>query len=277
MKKPLISILIDIGGTYIRIGVDQECNNPLNIIKTPIAKADLLNVLEKEIKKVLVEKDIKETQIFISCPGLINKKGEIQKTLYVPLTGVKLADEISRRLGSKVLVVNDANIQALGCYEENSLLYMNIGTAIGGAYVIDNRLFLGGDGFACEFGHVFIGTKDCCICGRTGCLDTVASGLCFEKKFGDKWWENKDNFNIREQIKIAGRAVGEALAQVSILFNPEEICVTGRVSTFSEFQEYTRTKFYENSWYDIPIRFKDDSWKNVYLGFKKIIEGECIL
>lgn len=277
MVNSTINILVDVGGTYIRIGVDEKDSKPLVVVRTPILKQDLLNLLEKEIHKIIKGRGIRKTKIFISCPGLIDKNGNIQKTLYTPLTGVNLSEEIRQRMGRETIVVNDANIQALGCYRKKNLLYMNIGTAIGGAYICDDRIFSGSNGFACEFGHIFVGGKKRCACGRIGCLDTIASGQSFVNKFGDQWWKNKNSYAIQEQIKVTGEAIGDALIQLSILYDPEEICITGKISEFTLFQRYVRQKFYSESWYNIPVIFRNDSWENVYLGFKKIIKGECIL
>ena len=271
------NVLVDIGGTHIRIGIGEDVHQPFSVLKTPSDREELLNLLQAEITRIIKERNIDATKIYISCPGLVDKHGKINKILYVSLEGVNLVDEIARRMGKEAIVINDANIQGLGCYNKNSLLYMNIGTAIGGSFVCDNRLFLGNDGFSCEFGHVFIGNEQVCNCGRVGCLDTVASGWCFVEKFGENWWNRADDSDIQEQLKIAGRAVGDALAQISILFNPKEICVTGRVSIYGIFKENVREEYYNKSWYNIPIIFKKDSWQNVYFGFKKIIKGEYVI
>ena len=270
-------ILIDIGCTNIRIGLlGKEIQSPCVIIKTPIQKEELLSVLEDKISEIAKMKRLKNSIVAISCPGLINSKGIVKKSLYVPLTGVNLAQEIETKTSIKTIVLNDAKVQALGRYNSKNLLYMNIGTAIGGAYVFKNQLFLGADGYACEFGHIFIGNDLKCVCGRRGCLDTIASGKSFISEFGEGWWKKAEDIKIKQKIEAAGYSVGKALAQASILFNPKEICVTGNICSFAIFQNCVKKQFDKDSWYEIPILFSNNSWENVYLGLKKIIK-ECMI
>lgn len=271
------SILVDIGGTNIRIGLLGEgIQSPCITIRTPIQKEEMLSILEDKINEIAKIKRLKNTIVVISCPGLINQKGIIKKALYVPLSGVNLAQEIEAKTNMKTIVLNDAKVQALGCYNSEDLLYMNIGTAIGGAYVFKNQLFLGSDGYACEFGHIFIGNNLKCVCGRRGCLDTVASGKSFISEFGEGWWKKVEDIKIKQKIEVAGYSVGKALAQASILFNPKEIYVTGNICTFAIFQDCVKKQFDKDSWYEIPIVFRNNSWKNVYLGLRKIIK-ECVI
>lgn len=277
MEKVDDAILVDIGGTNIRISVlNDSSKSPLLVLKTPKQQKRVLDTLGGAINEIVKMKELKIKMIAISCPGLINKNRIVQKALYVPLGGVNLAQEIELRTGLKTLVINDAKVQAMGCYNKKALLYMNIGTAIGGAYVFEKKLFLGADGYACEFGHIFIGTNIKCACGRIGCLDTVASGKCFVDEFGEGWWKRATDIGIEKKIEAAGCAVGNALAQACIMFNPKEICVAGNICNFDIFQYSVKQEFEENSWYDIPIIFKNNSWENTYCGLKKIIK-ECVV
>ena len=56
------------------------------------------------------------------------------------------------------------------------MFYVTIGTGIGGALILDGRLWRGASGFAGEFGHITIDPEGIeCACGNIGCLETVAS------------------------------------------------------------------------------------------------------
>ena len=85
--------------------------------------------------------------------------------------------------GLRVEIENDANAAAYGEYEAGAgrgardMFYVTIGDGIGGAIILDGKLWTGASGFAGEFGHTTIDTEGIeCECGNTGCLETVASG-----------------------------------------------------------------------------------------------------
>ncbi|MDV3220530.1 ROK family protein, partial [Intrasporangium sp.] len=54
--------------------------------------------------------------------------------------------------------------------------YLNLGTGLAAAVVLDGRLVRGAAGAAGEIGHLPVGGATPCRCGQTGCLETVASG-----------------------------------------------------------------------------------------------------
>ena len=84
--------------------------------------------------------------------------------------------------GLRVELENDANAAAYGEYKigagrgSRDLFYITIGEGIGGAIILDGKLWTGASGFAGEVGHITIDTEGAeCECGNTGCLETVAS------------------------------------------------------------------------------------------------------
>ena len=72
------------------------------------------------------------------------------------------------------LVMNDAEAAALGeavLRSVDDLVYIGIGTGVGGAVVLDGRV-----AGANLFGHAPGFSADVCSCGAVGCLETVAAG-----------------------------------------------------------------------------------------------------
>ena len=85
--------------------------------------------------------------------------------------------------GLRVELENDANAAAYGEYKvgagrgSRDMFYMSIGKGIGGAIILDGKLWTGASGLAGEVGHITIDSEGIeCACGNTGCLETVASG-----------------------------------------------------------------------------------------------------
>ncbi len=92
-------------------------------------------------------------------------------------------DALMGRLGLPVVVDNDANTAALAECKFGAgaghrfVLCVTLGTGIGGALVMDNRVYRGANGMAGEFGHMQVvpdGRR--CQCGNRGCWEEYASG-----------------------------------------------------------------------------------------------------
>ncbi len=104
---------------------------------------------------------------------------------------VQLRDHLQKEFGVPVSVDNDANVAALGEYRFGAgqgcelLLYVTVSTGVGGGWILDGKIFHGADSVAGEIGHTIVqpcegfGTRTMfpvCICGRRGCVESLASG-----------------------------------------------------------------------------------------------------
>jgi glucokinase len=90
--------------------------------------------------------------------------------------------EIEERLKTAVILENDANVAALGekwlgagrDYDDMALVAL--GTGVGGALVLNGRIWHGMNGMAGEFGHATVEPEGPpCNCGNRGCLEQYAS------------------------------------------------------------------------------------------------------
>jgi glucokinase len=131
------------------------------------------------------------------------------------------------------------------------MFFATIGAGIGGAIILGGKLWLGASGFAGEFGHITIDAEGIeCMCGNTGCLETLASGpnivrranerlyrdntsslsrLAINKEFTatDIVHEAKDGDDF--SIERTGKYIGAAVASVINLMNIERIVLGGAV------------------------------------------------
>ena len=198
----------------------------------------------------------------VGIPGLVNRQTD-RVLVSTDLPSVVRGDihaELVRATNLRVELENDANSAAYGEYQAGAgrgsrhMFFATIGAGIGGALVLDGRLWLGASGFAGEFGHITIDTEGHeCMCGNTGCLETVASApnivrrtherlyrdntsslsrLAFNRDFtaGDVAREarNGDDFALL-MIERTGRYIGAAVASVINLLNVERIVLGGGV------------------------------------------------
>jgi glucokinase len=119
-------------------------------------------------------------------PSLVEQASGVSvSSVHLPLDGVPFRDVMAERLGLPVFVDNDVNLAALAEQRIGAargaqvVVMLTVGTGIGGAIVIDGRVFRGADGAAGELGHVTIdydGPPCQGDCPNRGCLEVMASG-----------------------------------------------------------------------------------------------------
>ncbi|MGH2404996.1 MAG: ROK family protein [bacterium] len=182
---------VDLGGTKILTAlVDTEGRVVARVREaTPQAGLDaVLEVVVGTVRRVLKDAGVEASAIRgigVGAPGPADPASGV---VFDPpnLPGwheVPLAAILGARLAVRTYVENDANAAALGerwagaGRGVDDLIYMTISTGIGGGLILNGRLFHGVSGTAGEVGHMVIdpaGPR--CPCGRTGCLEALASG-----------------------------------------------------------------------------------------------------
>jgi glucokinase len=200
--------------------------------------------------------------IGIAIPGLVNRQLDRVVTArdFPPTTVENLHGELMRATGVRVEIENDANAEAYGEYKagagvgSRNLFYMMIGAGIGGAIILDGKLWTGASGFAGEVGHITIDAEGLeCVCGNTGCLETVASAPSIVRRARERL--NRDstsslsrlglnkNFTADDvahaanegddfalmMIERTGKYIGTGVATVINLLNIERIVLGGGV------------------------------------------------
>lgn len=181
---------IDLGGTNMVAGVVDEKFNLLNTCRTSTDSkrsfeeivADMAMVAKKALSESgLSEQDI--DYVGIGAPSMVNPK--TNRLIFANNLGwrnVDIGAEFQKSWDIPVKLGNDADCAALGevlagvAKEHSSALMITLGTGVGGGIVIDNKLFLGGEGMGVEPGHfTLIYNGAYCSCGRRGCLEAYAS------------------------------------------------------------------------------------------------------
>src|SRR5712692_9192404 len=203
----------------------------------------------------------------LGIPGLVNR--ETDRVLIS--TGLPSAarddihSELMKATGLRCEIENDANAAAYGEYkagagrDTRNIFYIGIGEAIGGAIILDGKLWLGASGCAGEIGHITINTEGAeCVCGNTGCLETIASGpnivrrarerlnrdstsslssLAMQEDFTavDLAHEakNGDDFSVM-MVERTARSIGIAVASMINLLSIELIILGGAIMEAGE-------------------------------------------
>src|SRR6267142_1100645 len=198
----------------------------------------------------------------IAIPGLVNRQNDrVIASRYLPATVHEdLHAQVMEKTGLRVELENDANAAAYGEYKigagrgSRDLFYITIGDGIGGAIILDGKLWIGASGLAGEVGHITIDTEGSeCVCGNTGCLETVASAPNIVRRAKDRLnrdatsslsklamnkdftaddmareAKNGDDFSLM-MIERSGKYIGTGVASVINLLNIECIVLGGGV------------------------------------------------
>ena len=255
-----LSIGIDVGGTNLRIGVFKG----LQLIDEARFQADfsqicrenstidawqkILSVTASAIQSVLAKHADIQT-IGIGFPGFIDPKTHIiaQSPNLLGLKNVNLAADLSAKIGKKVIIENDANAAAYGEYclagkPAAGLIYIGLGTGVGGGLIYANKPFAGEHGCAMEIGHIIIeanGRK--CGCGNLGCMEQYASATGVAISYFSKTQQhltahqiadlaNKGDKNALDSYKLAGESLAIALAHILKVIDVPNVIIGGGMS-----------------------------------------------
>ena len=191
-------IAIDLGGTKIAAAVISEDYQVLAKECLPTQAGEgVTAVIERIISasNAVTKSDAVALRrvrgISVAAAGAVNpEKGVI--TLSPNLPGwcdIPLCAILRKRLDIPTWLINDANAAALGEHRLgigqgiDNLIYITLGTGIGGAIILDGRLYTGTSGSAGELGHMTIDVNGLrCKCGNIGCWETLASGTAVARE-----------------------------------------------------------------------------------------------
>lgn len=188
---------IDLGGSHVAIGVVDEHGKIIEHYEkdfTVEEKKNILPVVEKyisyELDKIKQKYNLKK--IGMAVPGTI-KDGIIIKSVNLGIENYNLGERLSYLVGLPFIIKNDAKCAALGEYkyclneDKENVLFLTLGTGIGGAYIYNGNLLEGNMFEGYEFGHMVIRENGIpCKCGKNGCFEKYGSILSFKQKVQER-------------------------------------------------------------------------------------------
>ena len=288
MSKKIIGI--DLGGTSVKFAIltqEGEVQEKWSI-KTNILDEgshivdDMIESINHRLKLLnLSAKDF--IGIGMGSPGVVDREKGTVIGAY-NLNGKTLQpvkEKIEKATGIPFFIDNDANVAALGerwkgaGENQPDVVFMTLGTGVGGGIVAEGKLLHGVAGAAGELGHI---TVDCdqpirCTCGKKGCLETVASAtgiVNLTRRYADEYAgdaelkkliDNGEDVNAKIVFDLAkagdelalivyrnfARYLGIACANIGSILNPSTIVIGGGVSAAGEFLLDGVRKVYEEN------------------------------
>ena len=255
-----MKIGIDLGGSHIAIGVIDDKGYIVEKIEKRLLSKDKRNIKEtienyiiKNTNELMSKYKIKE--IGIAVPGTI-KDGIILKSVNLGVSNYNIIDNLKKEINLPIKIRNDAKCAAIaenkiGALKDYSRsIFLTLGTGIGGAVIINNKLLDTGELPGCEFGHVIIqkdGLK--CNCGKNGCFEKYASMKALktnlrqvlgvdEKTRGQELLDiirkNPDNEELNKVIDEYIEYLSIGLSNLINIFEPEAIGIGGSFVYFSD-------------------------------------------
>ena len=202
--------------------------------------------------------------IGIGTSGLVDTSaGTVRWAVHLDWRDLHLGARLRNRTGLPVYVANDSQAAALAEWTfgrhapARGMVVVKVGNGIGAGIIIEDRLYQG-DGFgAGEIGHISVAANDLrCRCGRTGCLETVASMRAVQARIsattGDRpgapalTLDDPDalersvaafqagDLRVVEVVVEAGRHLGRMLGHLVGTLDIHDIVLIGAMTAFGE-------------------------------------------
>jgi glucokinase len=179
---------VDVGGTKVLgVLVDPDC--PAVVlhearVPTPDGRVAVLDAMADVVRQLGGGPSGEVGAVGVGIAGLVDRSGVLRIGPNLPgLRGVRVGDELHRRLGLPIRVDNDATCAAWGEHLAGAArgagdaVCITLGTGIGAGIVADDELVRGAHGFGGEAGHMIVDPRGpLCPCGRRGCWERFASG-----------------------------------------------------------------------------------------------------
>lgn len=246
---------VDIGGTKLAVGIVDESGRLLSRLEAPSREAeaytDGVEQISRMLRRAMGDTGLSITGIGVGSTGPVDPlSGRMGDLDFLPgWSGANLVGDLEQTFNVPVALENDADAAALaeaawGAGRDKSrLIYVTVGTGIGGGIILDGQLYRGVDGSHPEIGHQVIDASGpACSCGFDGCWESLAAGPAMVL-----WMEGQPEYQPRGELtakricelavasdSLALRAVqretfylGIGLANLVNLFTPDALILSG--------------------------------------------------
>jgi glucokinase len=259
-------ISIDIGREKITSGLGNLAGELLHEsqVRDPRHWDKIVTAIGREYEKCRKIWNVSSEQIkgiAIGAPGVVDiERGTVTSS---PNIGgpneYPLRDRLRKHISAPIWIENDVNLAAMGEFWKqkesfDDIVYISMGTLIGGALIINGNLFRGKRYYAGEVGWFIPGKEYLSTnIGKFGCLEALASGPALSRRAEQVFLR----LSNRQNPKSLGRKItpemifgaygkgvswaqkivddwikniGIALCNISSLMNPEIIIIGGGLS-----------------------------------------------
>ena len=301
-KKSICIAITDFKGqviTYIE-------NHPFVLENSEESVILLCRTIRELVKKAGLEDDESILAYGFNLSGRVNNETGFCFTYFFG-EDKSITSLLENEFNTPVFVENDSRAMTYGEYicgvakGEKDMLFLNIAWGLGMGMIINGKLHYGKSGFSGEIGHFpILDNEQICQCGKTGCLETGASGLAAHRIIMEKLKEgrasilsekylkseeitlddilnavNEEDILAIEAIEEVGTTLGRAIAGLINLFNPELVVIGGKVSSAANYLMLPLKSAVQK--HSLNLINRDSTIKLSKLGEKGGAIGACLL
>jgi glucokinase len=262
----VLTVGVDVGGTSVRAGVVDVEGNVLDTARTPTPRSEA--ALEAAVAGVIRELADRHPVVAVglALAGFITPdRRSVRFAPHLSWRDAPVADRIAQRIELPVVVEHDANAAALAerhfgaASGAGTAVFVALGTGIGSALLMDGALYRGAFGVAPELGHLrVVPDGRPCACGKHGCWERYCSGTALATTAVELLARDPGHSPVLRRLfdgdpgQVTGQRVaaaaregdpvacaamedlarwlGEGLALVADVFDPELVVIGGGVS-----------------------------------------------
>ena len=258
---------IDLGGTTVKIAYFDENGTMLEKWEIPTVTenggAQILPDIAASVKGYLAANKIPDSDIMglgIGVPGPVNGQGVVNRCVNLGWGVFNISETLSELTGFPVKAGNDANVAAMGEFWKGggqgfkNVVFVTLGTGVGGGIIIDGNLLHGTHGAGAEIGHMVLNKYETakCGCGKQGCVEQYCSATGIVRMANQRLAKDEAPSSLRENQEVtckdifdAGKAgdtvaleildtyydcMGQFLGTLCSVINPETVVLGGGVS-----------------------------------------------
>ena len=181
---------VDLGGTTTKIACFDGAGTLLDMWEIPTVTQnsgkqilpDIANSVLAYIREKQLSRDVL-LGIGLGVPGEVLPDGRVNKCVNLGWDVFPMVSELEALTGLPVKAGNDATLAALGeCWkgsgsEFENLVFITLGTGVGGGIVLGGNVLFGSHGAGGEIGHMVLNPQEteACNCGKKGCAEQYCS------------------------------------------------------------------------------------------------------
>lgn len=261
------AVALDIGGTNIKYALVAENGEIIYESSKPAKSIDVEPDLITHLKAIVGEvlnsassANIDICGIGIGVPSVIDDGVVLFANNLPELDNKNLRDIIQEHFHIPVFVDNDANLMGLGevrfgyAHNISDAVFLTIGTGIGGALILNGKLYGGYHNRGTELGHIVVNCNGkACSCGARGCLEAHASVNVLIEEYKSLLHRDKqyDDTTIDGKYIVYQYLKGERIAATVMenhfhylavgiisfinVFAPQKVIIGGGISESGDF------------------------------------------
>ena len=255
-----MKIGIDVGGSHVGLGLVNDkgqiiCKKEKDYLRTEKDMSSMvISTIKELLNQIFDEQKCTIESIGIAFPGTVSN-GVVVKADNLGIANLEIVEILKKDFRFPIFLQNDAKCAAIAEKEYGSLkqyedsIFLIIGTGVGGAVFLDNKLLKPKRYSGFEIGHMVIkenGIK--CNCGRNGCFECYGSMKRLKIKISNDFnlnsidgiiirefmEENKDNKKLNEILDTYIKDLVVGIANLINIFEPEAVSIGGSFAHYKD-------------------------------------------